>query len=143
MKEIKKVGFGIGGKNYSVLWGLLEFQVVVVYIVKDGDIIFWIGDVILICDVGGGIIDFVLFEQCGIVEIVEFRECVIVQGINIGLMNIDLVFVKMVYGWLVLVRVDINVGCFYFVFYRNVEDIMMYSEEFQIWKYEFGNFLEV
>ncbi|VBB79460.1 Putative protein of unknown function [Podospora comata] len=142
MKEIKKAGFGTGGKNHSVSWGLSEPQAAAVYTAKDGDITFRTGDVILTCDAGGGTTDFALLEQCGTAEIAELRERAIVQGINIGSTNIDLAFAKMVHGRLALARADTNAGRSHLVFHRNAEDTMMHSEEFQTWKHEFGNFSE-
>lgn len=142
MKEIKKAGFGTGGKNHSVSWGLSEPQAAAVYTAKDGDITLRTGDVILTCDAGGGTTDFALLEQCGTAEIAELRERAIVQGINIGSTNIDLAFAKMVHGRLALARADTNAGRPRLVFHRNAEDTMMHSEDFQTWKHEFGNFSE-
>ncbi|KAK4171395.1 hypothetical protein QBC36DRAFT_340044 [Triangularia setosa] len=142
MKEIKKAGFGTGGKNHSVSWGLSEPQAAAVYTAKDGDITLRTGDVILTCDAGGGTTDFALLEQCGNAEIVELKERAIVQGINIGSTNIDLAFARMVRERLALAKADTKAGRSQLVFHKNSEDTMMHSEEFQTWKHEFGNFSE-
>ncbi|KAK0744677.1 hypothetical protein B0T21DRAFT_380868 [Apiosordaria backusii] len=142
MKEIKKAGFGTGGKKHNVSWGLSEPQAAAVYTAKDGDITLHTGDVILVCDAGGGTTDFALLEQCGDAEIVELKERAIVQGINIGSTNIDLAFAKLVQGRLAQAKADTKAGRSQLVFHKNAAETMMHSEEFQTWKHEFGNFAE-
>ncbi|KAK4205454.1 hypothetical protein QBC40DRAFT_302740 [Triangularia verruculosa] len=142
MKEIKKAGFGTGGRKHNVSWGLSEPQAAAVYTAKDGDITLLTGDVILTCDAGGGTTDFALLEQCGDAEIVELKERAIVQGINIGSTNIDMAFARMVQERLNLAKADTKAGRSHLVFHKNAADTMMHSEEFQTWKHEFGNFSE-
>ncbi|KAJ2989638.1 hypothetical protein NUW58_g3369 [Xylaria curta] len=130
MGQIKKAGFGSGGRKHFVSWGLSEPQASAVYTAKETEISFKRGDIILVCDAGGGTTDLALLEQQGDDEVVALKELSVIQGNNIGSTNIDLAFLKMVKERL---EKDPKLKLA-----KNAATIMMHSDEFQTWKHEFG-----
>ncbi|GAB1316509.1 Actin-like ATPase domain-containing protein [Madurella fahalii] len=130
MQQIKKAGFGSGGKKHRVSWGLSEPQASAVYTAKEVNVTFSQGNIILVCDAGGGTTDLALLQQHGDDDVVDLRELAIIQGNNIGSTNIDLAFGDMVKKRLAKERK--------LTFQKNAASIMMHSDEFQTWKHEFG-----
>lgn len=134
MEQIKKAGFERGGRKHYVLWGLSEPQASAVYTAKEVNVSFKKGDIILVCDAGGGTTDLALLEQQGDERIVALRELSVIQGNDIGSTNIDRAFWKLVRQRLEMVtRRKLAM---------NAATTMMHSDEFQTWKHEFGKHKE-
>ncbi|TPX13394.1 uncharacterized protein E0L32_006124 [Thyridium curvatum] len=134
MEQIKKAGFGSGGKRHHVSWGLTEPQASAVYTALEANVTFRKDDIILVCDAGGGTTDLALLQQNREDGLIDLRELAIIQGNNIGSTNIDLAFKKLVEGRLAK-STRLN-------FKKNAAATMMHSDEFQTWKHEFGSIEE-
>lgn len=131
MEQIKKAGFGSGGRRHRVSWGLSEPQAAAVHTAKEVNVSLNKGDIILVCDAGGGTTDLALLEQHGDEDVSDLRELSIIQGRDIGSTNIDNDFLKMVKARLLKAAGALE-------FDKNAPTIMMHSDEFQTWKHEFG-----
>ncbi|KAK4161397.1 hypothetical protein QBC43DRAFT_323944 [Cladorrhinum sp. PSN259] len=135
LEQIKKAGFGSGGKNHRVTWGLSEPQAAAVHTAMEVNVSLRKGSIILVCDAGGGTTDLALLEQHGDEDVSDLHEISIVQGKDIGSTNIDLAFFSLVTKRLAKAAGKLE-------FDKNAAAIMMHSDEFQIWKHEFGKVKE-
>ncbi|KAK3995245.1 hypothetical protein QBC44DRAFT_284471 [Cladorrhinum sp. PSN332] len=135
LEQIKKAGFGSGGKKHKVSWGLSEPQAAAVHTAKEVNLCLRKGNIILVCDAGGGTTDLALLEQYGDEDVSDLREISIVQGKDIGSTNIDLAFLSLVTKRLAKAAGKLT-------FDKNAATIMMHSDEFQTWKHEFGKVKE-
>lgn len=123
-----EAGFGRG--FHTLEFGLTESQASAVDAAKDSSKTFAGGDVLLVCDAGGGTTDVALLEQTSLQGgMPELRELTNVPGIDVGSTNIDLAFEKLVESRLQASGLNLN---------RNTSWTMMHSPDFQMWKCSFG-----
>ncbi|MCJ1387118.1 hypothetical protein MMC17_010247 [Xylographa soralifera] len=92
---INSAGYCNGGSKHSALVGLTEAQAAAAY-TSSLSIQLRRGDIILICDAGGGTTDLCLLRMTGTQQHLEFKEIDIVSGANVGSTNIDVAFEKLV-----------------------------------------------
>jgi len=128
---IRQAGFADGGLEHTVEIGLTEPQAAAVYTLRDSSRQFSVGDVILVCDAGGGTTDIALLQITKIDQhgLPHLDEVLGVQGANIGATVIDEAFCEFVKSRLQAAN------------YSNYEVIaysMMYDVTFQSLKCSFG-----
>ena len=127
---IIQAGFCKGGKEHSVSFGLTEPEASAVYTIKDSAVDFRIGDVMLVCDAGGGTTDVAILESVGDLDgVPELKELVVVEGQDIGSTNIDLAFERMVEERLNKTSLDLD---------DRTAWTMMHEPDFIGWKCTFG-----
>ena len=94
---VTEAGFGGGGAQHKVDIGLTEPEAAAVYTLKDTAIAYRVGDIVLVCDAGGGTTDLAILEIIGDQNgRLELRELTVVEGQNVGSTNIDVAFEQMV-----------------------------------------------
>lgn len=121
---------GFGRSFHTLEFGLTESQASAVDAAKDSSKTFAGGDVLLVCDAGGGTTDVALLEQTSPqAERPELRELINVPGIDVGSTNIDLAFEKLVESRLQASGLNLK---------ENTSWTMMHSPDFQNWKCTFG-----
>jgi hypothetical protein len=123
-------GFGKG--KHTVNFGLAEPQASAVDAAKDSAKTFQAGDIMLVCDAGGGTTDVALLEHHSGDEdgTADLKELAPVQGADIGSTNIDSAFERLV---------ESRLQASYINFSDNTAWTMMHSSEFQVWKCTFGH----
>jgi hypothetical protein len=96
---IKQAGFADGGQNrsHTVEIGLTEPQAAAVYTMRDSSRQFYVGEVILVCDAGGGTTDIAILQITRIDNngLPHLSELLGVQGANIGATVIDEAFYEL------------------------------------------------
>lgn len=131
---LTNAGFGTGGKNHSVSFGLTEPQASAVYTAIDQTINFEDKDIMLVCDSGGGTTDLAVLQKVGGDDDgAQLKELLPVAGYNFGATNIDESFCSLVEH-----RLD---GCG-LELKDNTAWTMMHSTDFQSWKRAFGTINE-
>ena len=94
---VTEAGFGAGGAQHKVDIGLTEPEAAAVYTLKDTALEYQVGDIVLVCDAGGGTTDLAILEIIGHQNgRLELRELTVVEGQNVGSTNIDIAFELMV-----------------------------------------------
>ena len=125
-----QAGFGRGGKGHSVSFGLTEPEASAVYTAKETAVDFQVGDIMLVCDAGGGTTDFAILENVGDDDgLPELQELVVVEGQDIGSTNIDLAFESMAEERLNRLTPKLDDGTAW---------TMMHESDFIGWKCTFG-----
>ena len=127
---VTEAGFGGGGAQHKVDIGLTEPEAAAVYTLKDTAIAYQPGDIVLVCDAGGGTTDLAVLEIIGQQDgRMELRELTVVEGQNVGSTNIDIAFEQMVEERLKLVHPKLD---------EQTAWSMMHGAEYTAWKCSFG-----
>lgn len=125
-----QAGFESGGVGHSFSIGLTEPEAAAVYTVKESAVDIQIGEVLLVCDAGGGTTDFALLESVGTEDgLPELRELIVVEGQDIGSTNIDVAFEHMVEGRLSKIQPKLD---------DRTAWTMMHQADYLGWKCAFG-----
>ncbi|KUJ22737.1 uncharacterized protein LY89DRAFT_714475 [Mollisia scopiformis] len=128
---LTNAGFGTGGRRHSVAFGLTEPQASAVYTAVDQTTEFEDGDIMLVCDAGGGTTDLAILQKEGDDDDgTQLKELLPVAGYNFGSTNIDESFCALVEQRLQ--------GAEGLELKENTAWTMMHSAEFQSWKRVFG-----
>ena len=127
---VSEAGFGGGGAQHKVDIGLTEPEAAAVYTLKDTAIAYQVGEIVLVCDAGGGTTDLAILEIVGHHNgRMELRELTVVEGQNVGSTNIDIAFEKMVEERLKFVYPKLD---------EQTAWSMMHGAEYIAWKCSFG-----
>ena len=127
---VVQAGFEGGGAQHKVDIGLTEPEAAAVYTLKDTAIPYQVGEIVLVCDAGGGTTDLAILE---IVRHrkgrMELKELTVVEGQNVGSTTIDIAFEKMVEERLEFVHPKLD---------EQTAWSMMHGAEYIAWKCNFG-----
>ena len=127
---VVEAGFEGGGAQHKVEIGLTEPEAAAVYTLKDTAIPYQVGEIVLVCDAGGGTTDLAILEIVGHQNgRLELQELTIVEGQNVGSTSIDIAFEKMVEERLKFVHPKLD---------EQTAWSMMHSAEYIAWKCNFG-----
>lgn len=127
---VVEAGFEGGGAEHTVDIGLTEPEAAAVYTLKDTAIPYQVGEIVLVCDAGGGTTDLAILEIVGNRNgRMELRELTVVEGQNVGSTNIDIAFENMVEERLKFVRPKLD---------EQTAWSMMHGAEYIAWKCNFG-----
>ena len=127
---VVEAGFEGGGARHKVEIGLTEPEAAAVYTLKDTAIPYQVGEIVLVCDAGGGTTDLATLEIVGHQNgRMELQELTIVEGQNVGSTSIDIAFEKMVERRLRFVHPKLD---------EQTAWSMMHGAEYIAWKCNFG-----
>jgi len=125
-----EAGFGEGGHRHTVEFGLTEPEAAAVYTIKDTSVDMRIGEIMLVCDAGGGTTDLAILESVSDEEgRPELRELTVAEGRAIGSTDIDSAFEDLVDERLELITPPLD---------DRIPWTMMQGAEFLGWKCAFG-----
>ena len=126
-----EAGFCKGGAQHTIEIGITEPEAAAVYTAKEAGLAFESGNVILVCDAGGGTTDVAILENVGINGgQPALEELAVVEGENIGSTNIDLAFKSLVEERLNYMRPKLD---------ERTAWTMMHSADWINWKCSFGH----
>ncbi|KAL9117810.1 MAG: hypothetical protein Q9187_005647 [Circinaria calcarea] len=128
---LQEAGFCKGGAQHTIEIGLTEPEAAAVYTAKEAGLTFEAGNVMLVCDAGGGTTDVAILENTGSDGgQPALEELAVVEGTNIGSTNIDLAFKRLVEERLKSMHPKLDEGTAW---------TMMHSADWANWKCSFGH----